>query len=195
MNNNSHLCYKFDCTIRLQQLQSLHSLMRTLHLLKRCKKTNNLHILKRNTKSYLIYFYKSGKSNTLHRSTAMQQTSFSISIQFPVVIPKNSQCFQSFTKFFKTHQNEQQLCFNTSVYEKVITSTSAESSFLFHVPCLSGQNFVIYAKNFQASILFECAAFLACCCTFAVIIFLDAVSAAFILPDPIQKESPKQLLG
>lgn len=65
----------------------------------------------------------------------------------------------------------------------MITFTSAES-FLFHIPCLSGQSFVMFAKSVQASILFYCAAFLACGCTFAVIILLDALTAAFILPDP-----------
>lgn len=40
----------------------------------------------------------------------------------------------------------------------MITSTPAES-FLFHFLCLSGQNFVIFAKNFQASILWLCSFF------------------------------------
>lgn len=46
-----------------------------------------------------------------------------------------------------------QLCSNSSVYKKVIISGFAVS-FPFPGPHLGGQSFVIFAKNFQASIFF-----------------------------------------
>lgn len=53
-------------------------------------------------------------------------------------------------------------CFNSSVYKKMKIYNFA-ILFLFRGPCLSGQSFVIFAKNFQASILFGFAAFLYIC--------------------------------
>lgn len=55
----------------------------------------------------------------------------------------------------------------------------------FQGPQLSGQSFLIFAENFQASILFGFAAFLVYCCTFAIFILLGALTTAFILPNLI----------